>query len=607
MKLSHLFILISSIALAYECECATERSVMSVNLDLPKTSGRGEGLDVVNWTVLPPHTGHGTVLYDFTIRNHLNRERTVQASVRMRRCMEFQRTVKIGPNGSARLRMPAPLCMERNNNWDSPFVELTSDKQSNPSERIKQSIPLAYGSDWIDTRETAPENLIPQVLLSRAFSAEKFHKFIPTPSRKSGEAEEEWMDILSLKAAPDEWPSDYRSYSTFDAVVMEKPLYDALPAKTKRAIEDYKILGGAVFVVDGVADGLPTSCSEADRKRMRDAILKSNERLSGDLDIAAWGSGSNVHVRRSGLLSENIGFLGLELPSPVPSGLFVLILAAMVLLVMPITARRCAKANRRMMMLVFLPAISVGAAVLFFLIALFDFGTTPFASQRSITRLDQTARHAVTQSAFAIYTPVSVDGQLAFSSEDGVRLRDFRESSHDRYGFLHGGSAHDDEPHSQGFSSGRDFVPHGWVSPLVATFIDSDSAHDRSERLDITEGPDGTLKVVNLLGADVKSGRIGYGGKVYVLGELKAGATTQARSDGRMYAGGDADATYASFFSRRSSYGRNWNAVLEKFGQTTSVGDRAYAVLVDGSPFASSPLGDRKVKGSAESIVVGSF
>jgi hypothetical protein len=268
------------------------------------------------------------------------------------------------------------------------------------------------------------------------------------------------------------------------------------------------------------------------------------------------------------------------------------VLMIFAVVIVPVAVLRSVKRNTRIRLLALLPGSAAVFAVVVAISAYVFFGTTPTVRLQSVTILDQTTKKAVTKGQCCIFSPVSVDGKIAFPSDAAFALRHYR-----------GG----EENPASVESADEQRLVEGWVKPLVSSFFDFTRVCERPERLDFRVSPNGDVSVVNLLGAKVKTGYANVRGTLWTFKDVEPGATVKAEKLDKPPKP-QSDKVLYPFHDGQTAYGRDWVKNMElataSCQQTLPGG---YVVEVEGSPFFPSPLKRKKANTSSAGLVYGKF
>ena len=541
------------------------------------------------------HSYHGAPVIRIDLRNAMPTERSFVLSMRPNGFAAINRSVILAPNGSASLTFPifptgTGFRQCHINNFD---IRETTPGSTQATGRIHLS-----NSYSIHTTEYYSRfDRKPNILMAHALSPESFAKnlVIPEdkpastpPKRSKSKSQSEKSDfpcqILRFKREAKDWPTDYRVYSTFDAVVVTPALHAAFPPAVRQALSDFSRLGGAVLVTPDNSESGGLSAI-AERRRFRDAINIANEMLvSETISMTNSLSGTPMSLKST---------VGLEILTP----LLVLFAFAFVPYVFIANARR----NRRLRALVIIPAVSVGFALVIGVFSLIFYGTTPTERLQSVTLLDQQTHRAITRGQFAVFSPLPLSRELNFPLDSMFSKRSFDYRNEG----------------SQSVEIGDTYRLDGeWVNPLTSAFFDFQRVSRQSEKLDVKLLGDNRVQVVNLLGAKITELRLRAGKRTYALNSLQPGETKVLEPISEPVRVVSRLDLMDKLFGNTTNKGRKWPKLLEKLALSDdpklhrgqfSPPDSTYYALVEGSPFFPSPFGKRKTHASRSAIVVGTF
>jgi len=417
------------------------------------------------------------------------------------------------------------------------------------------------------------------------------------------------------------WPQNWIAYSSFDSCLIAAADYEQMPAAARQALRDYVAVGGHVTFVGTLVPpenwGPIANLRRLDTWRNPPAAtdehsyglghfslqpvtsfssLSSNEMVSA---IGSWVRAAHpwyLPTRTSRWHGDNVDFLP-SLPvvpsARVPLRSFLMILLIYVILAGPVALHLTRRTNRRIWLLVAVPAFSLAFSFVIFGYALVSEGITPSIYRQSLTLLDQPRQHAATWGAFGVYTPLALRDGLHFDHHTEV------------------------SPFSDVFSGrieiGRDqHYVAGWVQSRIPAFFRLRRSETRSERLVVRETAAG-LEVVNALGAPIRllllcdsRGHV-YDGSNLATGEKRLLQSTGLRRANAPLLGdflGDAAAKATDIGWHIESVVRQMQpGVANQFSPEPA----SYIALLDGAPFIENPLAGQRNKDSARSIVAGWF
>ena len=437
-------------------------------------------------------------------------------------------------------------------------------------------------------------------------------------------------DASTLKATEvsDPWPADWRCYSPFNVCLIADRDYSAIPENGKEALREYVAAGGNVFVA-----GQREECVKIIRELSGTSFGEMV--VNGDLEKQAfihYGLGSfgycvakdfatfattadkswykdAVDRLRDAKSVYNAGFLNDKSKNPyfsidnsarekVPSKLFIALLLAFVVLAGPVSIYVLAKKNKRIWLLWVLPSISFVFSAAIILAMLVSEGVTPYSTRDAVTFLGQGDGRAVTIGGISVYSPLSLPG-LDFRNDSDVLplvARDRNSTGEITAGkTLHYGT--------------------GWVRPRVPCVFAVRRTDVLRERVEVMRAEDGSIEIVNALGAPLKKITLwDENGAVHVAENVTSGAKVKLQGVEK-----DADVQIEGrvkwAFNSKYAYNGLESFDIGKKSSVTLQGDMAtvnfkclYAAEIDdGCPFLDDPLADRKHHSEDSALVIGSY
>ena len=541
---------------------------------------------------------HGTPGVTFRFKNNAARERSFIVKAITGRSALVGKNFSIQPGATVEFTLFLPLALEQGYRFGTCDLSIFETTPGARADRNMQSTSFSMGSF------TPGSNDVPIFLLSAGISSKKLwgdltkamnetnylqrhteessHRYHRAKGKGRGSPYR--FDAKQFRFPAEKWPVDWRIYSTYDSIFITANEYASLGTDAKSALDTYRTLGGAVFVTKG-NDGF------ADVQEAAAALKPIDEScyiLSGDIQMN-YGSDS--------ALLGDLKRIPMEAKATVPVKTLLLVLALFACIIVPVAVLRSVKRNTRIRLLAILPGAAAVFALVVAVSAYAFFGTTPTVRLQSVTVLDQTTKKAVTLGQFCVFSPVSLDGQIAFPSDAAFARRHVR-------------AQNDDDELVTVDSADEQRLVDGWVKPLVSAFFDFSRACERPERLDFRVSPNGDVAVVNLLGAKIKSGHANVGGALWAFHDVEPGATAKAEKLGG--AGAPRPPVPPRerypFYDEQTTYGRNWEENLKFVAESCKkVSPGEYVVEVEGSPFFPNPLQRKKSNMSAAGLVFGKF
>ena len=347
----------------------------------------------------------------------------------------------------------------------------------------------------------------------------------------------EW---LRAEVEPAEWSEHWLSYTPFDAVLLPQSDFARMSEATRTALWRYTESGGRLVVLGQIevpetwrgrqSSNVPgithhrvgfgeclqfniatvEALTTAQITRLKALLLQSSGFSSSDVVGSQNLNGIFPVVERADLPVRGMTFLML---------LFILIVGPVNLLVL-----RAMK--RRIWFLWTIPVISAITCLIVLIYSLFSEGVTPSTRTEAVTLLDQSAKRATTSALAAFYCPLTPGDGLRFSAETEVTP------------LLSAESRRNGDSREVDWSNGQ-HLTRGWVNARVPTHFVIRKSEPRRERLQLERAADGTLTVVNGLGANVKTLWLADAqGRLHEATAIAAGAKSTLIATGEIIARG---------------------------------------------------------------------
>lgn len=552
-------------------------------------------------TISPPSAAHGTPLQWLTLHNAdpANR-RNLRVTASYFSTVNAIRDIELEGGETVRIPLPTPFAEDYCAN-QSPIEGIVISECGGGASAENKLLDLAphtfhllntyYPSHCqpvlliahapANTRNISPERL------RAALSFIRLHPSNSRLKRLASESKDEFpCQVCQCTLPPDQWPDDYRAYLTYDGVILTEENAAALTQATREALSAFERLGGTVLTTAVDEHGEPFADLAA-AIRARTEIVSAFNRLDGHCD--------HHDLPIHGGFNELLKQIPLPVTGSLPVNLISLLLALFALVAVPAILIVCSRRNRRLGVLIALPAAAISLTAVIIGISLAVFGLTPTVRVQSIAWLDQGRREAVARGRIAVFSPVPLDGELTLPSDVGFRPR-----------HTHSGT----KPVLRLGEPMRGC--EGWFNPLEAAFFEFDRRSHQSERLAVTRLADGRLRVTNLLGADLLRGEINLPGD---RADAHGIAPVMTASLGAIAAGASVELAVTNGISglRREAvsdatdWGRSWPKLVQAVAGGGLAPTNGYAVIVAGSPFLPPPLGERQVNDHSETLVIGTF
>ncbi len=352
---------------------------------------------------------------------------------------------------------------------------------------------------------------------------------------------DEAVELQRAETGVDAWSEAWLAYSGFDGIVVSRADVDVAAAGVRSALVRYVETGGALAVT-GTSE-LPAWLEIEPHGRAREARLDAFYRGLGVCLLLPDGIGdlqpvsvtrlkeSWQHTREAwSLLREPTSVHRLfpvveSLKVPV-RGLFLVILAFTVL-IGPVNVVILTRRRRRIHLLWTVPAAALVASLVVFGYAWLGEGLIQVRSSAGLTILDQAERRAVTLAWNGYYATLTPSEGLRFDRETEV-------SPVLNWGQMMGSGS----SRSLRLSDSQHF-DSGWVTARLPSYFVIRKSELRRERLRIRPADDGSLEVLNGLGADIQALYLADDDRqVYAAGEpIAAGAAGRLTKSGQLASG----------------------------------------------------------------------
>ncbi len=385
-----------------------------------------------------------------------------------------------------------------------PSLGRTSAKTSFPitTETVKTvriTFDTSHGLSWVDAVELIGGTNRAWAVTARSSSSH-------SGTHGGGRVTPTSREWLRAEVEPAEWSEHWLSYTPFDAVLLPQSDFARMSEATRTALWRYTESGGRLVVLGQIevpetwrgrqSSNVPgithhrvgfgeclqfniatvEALTTAQITRLKALLLQSSGFSSSDVVGSQNLNGIFPVVERADLPVRGMTFLML---------LFILIVGPVNLLVL-----RAMK--RRIWFLWTIPVISAITCLIVLIYSLFSEGVTPSTRTEAVTLLDQSAKRATTSALAAFYCPLTPGDGLRFSAETEVTP------------LLSADSRRNGDSREVDWSNGQ-HLTRGWVNARVPTHFVIRKSEPRRERLQLERAADGTLTVVNGLGAKVKT------------------------------------------------------------------------------------------------------
>jgi hypothetical protein len=388
-----------------------------------------------------------------------------------------------------------------------------------------------------------------------------------------------------------EWSANWLSYSRYDAILLTGDELRDSPPPVRAALWRMVEAGGALFVL-GTGEPPPE--------------WRFRKRAVGGLTVCDAGFGQCVFANPSKIADVTpadwfalwkLAQAPQEFWAPYPTvqeanekfpvieklaiplrGLFLLILI-FTLVIGPANFLILRKLNRRLWLLWTVPAFSLLTSAGVAVYALFSEGFTAYERVAAFTVLNEPARQATTIGVVAYYSTLTPGDGLHFGAETELTTLTSPYSD--------GGAAR-----TLDWTSDQ-HLQQGWISARIPTHFHVRKSEARRERLDVQYEPDGSVVVLNGLGAPIRRLSLrARDGKAYQAENVAPGARVALTLQNSATAS-------AAAAPLRDLLVREWLTQAENFSQNPQLllSPNTYLAVLDGTPFIEGGLANAQTRG----------
>ncbi|MDZ7616838.1 MAG: hypothetical protein U1E05_07540 [Patescibacteria group bacterium] len=411
---------------------------------------------------------------------------------------------------------------------------------------------------------------------------------------------EERLALFRSELPVSQWSPNWLGYSCYDAILCTAKEAEEMPPRVRLAVRRYVECGGMLFIhgqsVPAAFSANGTSDGKGGFYLGMGHVLPT---LSGDHND--WDAtfqkllDTKIHVytaEESPANRHDLLVAGAEVPV---RGLFLLVLV-FGLIIGPVNLWLLSWYRRRVWLWWNVPAISAVTCLLVFGYSLASEGWAGRGKTATLTLLDEATRRATTVGYVSYYNPLAPGG-LQFDLDTDVAMLDAERNSWRHYRHQATGLRFVDWTHGQHMAT-------GWMKARVPAYLQLRKNADRRERLTVEPQTDGSLKVVNALGAGIKRLCLADAeGRVFEGADIPAGAErTLVRSDASLPDEAN-PGRMRTIFTDGNWLGR-FSMMAGGQDPVSLLAPGCYMAFLDRSPFVESPLASVEPEHSA-AIVYG--
>ncbi len=414
----------------------------------------------------------------------------------------------------------------------------------------------------------------------------------------SGESE---VAYLAYKSPMSEWSGNWLGYSGFDAVLITAEELREAPDAVRSALWSYVECGGAMVVIGGLdipgqwpnipiqwweRRGIIAGAGNTDSYSVgfgRVTVIEAAdiERVTSSRWQAIkldWKNSRPAKKAYYDIEDINRDFTVIERIGIPVRGLFVLMLA-FVVVIGPVNLIWLARRRRKIWMLWTVPAIALITCLAITGYALFAEGVSATSRTEAWTILDESSHRATTIGWTAFYAPITPGEGLRFSYDTEL-IPEFPQN------WLYQGGA---DARTIDFTTGQ-HLDSGWITARVPAYFRFRKSETRRERLTISRSENGSIRVVNGLGTDIRQIWLAdRDGKIHKAESIQAGAQSSLSPTTVKAAGHDLRELYGA-----GDWPGKMKYVEQNAAQYLTPG--SYLAVLDASPFVEEGLKDLKTR-----------
>jgi len=428
----------------------------------------------------------------------------------------------------------------------------------------------------------------------------------------SGHVQEPNVENTDLPVS--QWATTWLAYSRYDALIVAGDEFTAMPPAVRQAVVRYVECGGNLLIA-GPAH-LPQHWREQETLWMgmrqytlgfgRCVIAPANLATMTDTQWSRLYENWQQTIRQRGathsVRQANRAFPVVE-SLQTPTGPMFAVMLAFVILAGPVNLIVLAKLRKRTWMFWTVPAASLVTCVAIFLYSFIAEGWDGHTRTAAMTILDQRSHHAATVAWTAFYSPMTPGGGLHFGRESEVIPQWDSEYDDDFY-----------------YSSNREMsgrgdlrvdwtndqhLTGGWVSARVPVHFNVRKAETRRERLNITVSDDGSITVVNGLGARITALYLADAkGRIHTASVIEPGAQAVLKPSQEHFRPAGAEGLERLHTRLRGNPVHSTDFNASTF--VVALQPNSYLADLDGAPFVEAAL-DGAEEGKSRSVVYGIF
>jgi hypothetical protein len=398
-----------------------------------------------------------------------------------------------------------------------------------------------------------------------------------------------------------EWSANWLGYTQFDGIVLTSDDLREMPSGVRSALWSYLECGGSVLVIGS------WEAPQQWEGRQHSIISASDRRndlpfyyigfgtliLTGNIDpkqihASQWTEIKDhwEYSRQEVTFFTPLAEINREFPVidriGVPVRGFFILMILFVIVIGPLNLIWLSRRKKKIWLLWTVPAISLLATLAVSSFAFLNEGLGATARTEAMTILDEVSHRATSIGWIGFYSPVTAGEGLHFSNDTELNPRMYQD-----YKYGEGPIRTIDWTHDQHLAS-------GWITARVPVYFTFRKSEARRERLTVRKGENGSISLVNGLGADIR--QLWWAdktGELYTATNIHAGAEAQLTPINLKASG--------AVSRLRDAYSGNWLGMFNNMevNPREALAAGCYLAVLDASPFIEEGLRDvktRKVK-----------
>jgi hypothetical protein len=417
--------------------------------------------------------------------------------------------------------------------------------------------------------------------------------FGPSPPEVVSEmpaTEDDRFAFLRSELPVGQWSANWLGYSCYDVIVMSGREAEEMPPQVQLAVRRFLECGGTLLIH---GQDVPAAFSQGGQ-----SDGNGGYRIGMGLAVAGFDGGKEdwaathaklakmqIHVYRPAQKPFDANHMLIAEATVPVRGLFVLVLL-FGLGIGPANLWLLSRYKRRIWLWWNVPAISLLTCLVVFGYSLASEGLIGHGKIASMTLLDERCHRAATFGYVSYYCPLTPSAGPRFGVDSDVALLDTEINPMRLYMRRESG----DSLRLVDWTSDQRLTS-GWVSARVPAYFQFRKNEDRRERLSVEKKADGSLKIVNALGADIRRLYLAdQSGRVFEGQDIPAGAERTLTASAAGGLAGETAQTFARNVFTSADWLGGFHKSMESKVPAEMLSPGCYIAYLQKSPFVESPL-----------------